>query len=311
MVWILAGTHGEKDGEIESSTSMPSSDATAPDSRPWGSRSRTLATRPFEHVRNVRAMIDLHCHVLPGIDDGARTMRDSLELIEAAIAAGTRTIVATPHVSWEYANDAATIARLTDELNASVAAKRLNLEIRPGAEVALTRAAQMSRGELQDLRLGGGPYLLVECPFTPTATGFDTLLLDLQRQGHRILLAHPERCPAFQRDPAMLRSLVQAGMLTSITAGALVGRFGTSVCSFTRDLAREGMLHNVASDAHDRIRRPPTIAPELQQAGLGRLSDWLTGEVPAAILAGADIPPQPRTVAGVGLTKRAWWRGRG
>jgi len=256
-------------------------------------------------------MIDLHCHVLPGIDDGPRTLRVSLEMVEAAIAAGTSTIVATPHVSWEYANDAATIARLTGELNASIAARRLDLEIRPGAEVALTRAAQMSPGELQDLRLGGGPYLLVECPFTPTATGFDTLLLDLQRQGHRILLAHPERCPAFQRDPAMLSSLVRSGMLTSITAGALVGRFGAPVRSFTRDLAREGLVHNVASDAHDHIRRPPSIAAELQHAGLGPLSDWLTGEVPAAILDGADIPPQPRTAAATRPAKQAWWRRRG
>ena len=256
-------------------------------------------------------MIDLHCHVLPGIDDGPSTIEDSVALARAAVAAGTRTIVATPHVSWEYPNDARTIARLTDELNTRFVADGLDLEIRPGAEVAMTRAVDMKPDELHALRLGGGSWLLVECPFTPTATGFDTLLLDLQRQGHRILLAHPERCPAFQRDPAMLSSLVRSGMLTSITAGALVGRFGAPVRSFTRDLAREGLVHNVASDAHDHIRRPPSIAAELQHAGLGPLSDWLTGEVPAAILDGADIPPQPRTAAATRPAKQAWWRRRG
>lgn len=255
-------------------------------------------------------MVDLHCHVLPGIDDGARTPEDAVEMAQAAAAAGTRTIVATPHVSWQYPNDAATIARLTAELSERLANAGLDLDVRAGAEIALTRTPEMSSEELDDLRLGGGPYLLVECPFTPAASGFDTLLLDLQRHGHRILLAHPERCPAFQRDPAMLYSLVRAGMLTSITAGALVGRFGTSVRDFTRDLARAEMIHNVASDAHDHIRRPPTIARELEQAGLGPLREWLTGEVPAAILDGGDIPPRPPVTARPGSARRGWWRRR-
>lgn len=253
-------------------------------------------------------MIDLHCHVLPGIDDGARTMGDSLALAEAAVAAGVGTIVATPHVSWRYPNDAQTITRLVAELNAGLAAKRIDLEVRAGAEVALTRASQMSPEDLCELRLGGGPYLLVECPFTPTATGFEALLFDLQRQGHRILLAHPERCPAFQRDPELLDALVVTGMLTSITAGSLVGRFGTAVRSFTLELVRAGLVHNVASDAHDRIHRPPTIAGELEQAGLGELRGWLTDEVPTAILSGHDIPPRPPAAAKG--AKRAWWQRR-
>jgi protein-tyrosine phosphatase len=267
--------------------------------------------RVLRYVRNVPAVIDLHCHVLPGIDDGARTMGDSLELARAAVAAGTRTLVATPHVSWEYPNDATTIVRLTTELNERLTAEEVDLDVRAGAEVALTRAAQMSSAELRDLRLGSGPYLLVECPFTPGAAGFDSLLLGLQGQGHGIVLAHPERCPAFQRSPETLRSLVAAGMLTSITAGALVGRFGASVRAFTRDLAREGLIHNVTSDAHDCIRRPPSIADELEQAGLAPLREWLTGEVPAAILEGADIPSRPTSPGSAGRTRRAWRRRHG
>lgn len=256
-------------------------------------------------------MIDMHCHVLPGIDDGPRTIEESVELVRAFIAAGTRTIVATPHVSWEYPNDARTIARLTDELNARLAAEELCIEVRPGAEIALTRAVEMTPEELCGLRLGGGSHLLVECPFTPAGTGFDTVLMDLQRRGHRILLAHPERCPAFQRDPAMLRSLVDSGMLTSITAGALVGRFGGEVRRFAHSLAREGIVHNVTSDAHDRIRRPPGITDELEQAGLGALASWLTDEVPAAILDGADIPSRPWAEPATGSARGAWWRRRG
>ena len=256
-------------------------------------------------------MIDLHCHVLPGIDDGPETIEGSLALARAAVAAGTRVLVATPHVSWHYPNDTGTIAPLVDELNARLAAEGIALDIRAGAEIAMTRLIDIPPAELVRLRLGGGPWLLVEPPFTPALTGLDSILLDLQRQGHRVLLAHPERCQAFHRDPQMLSSLIRAGVLTSITAGSLVGRFGGEVRRFALSLAREGMVHNVASDFHDNVRRPPGTAAELRQAGLQPLADWLTEQVPAAILGGGEIPPQPAVeLPGVEPPRRALWRRR-
>ncbi len=143
------------------------------------------------------------------------------------------------------------------------------------------------------MSLGGGPWLLVEPPFTPVVTGLDALVLDLQRQGHRIVLAHPERCPAFQRDRRMLESLVRSGVITSITAGSLVGSFGGHVRSFALQLVNDEMVHNVASDTHDPLRRPPSIGGELEEAGLGELAEWLTVQVPAAVLDGEEIPPRP------------------
>ena len=158
----------------------------------------------------------------------------------------------------------------------------------------MTRLVDIRSEELSRLRLGGGPWLLVEPPFAPAVTGLDALVFDLQRQGHRVLIAHPERCPAFHRDPGMLREFVNEGILTSITAGSLVGRFGGEVRRFALALAREGLIHNVTSDTHDTVNRPPGVAAELRQAGLEPLADWLTEQVPAAILSGAEIPPQPR-----------------
>ncbi len=107
------------------------------------------------------------------------------------------------------------------------------------------------------------------------------------------MLAHPERCPAFHREPQALRALVSAGALTSLTAGSLVGRFGGEVRRFALGLVEEGLVRNVASDAHDSFRRPPGAATELEQACLGPLAEWLTGSVPAAILDGGEIPPRP------------------
>jgi protein-tyrosine phosphatase len=255
-------------------------------------------------------VIDLHCHVLPGIDDGPRTVEGSLTLARAAADAGTQTLVATPHVSWRYRNEAAAIASLTAELSARIAAEGLALELRRGAEIAISRLGDIEPAELGRLGLGDGPWLLMEPPFTPVAGSLGALLLELQREGHRILLAHPERCPAFHRDPSVLASLVRGGVLTSITAGSLVGRFGAPVRRFALELAREGMIHNVASDAHDAVHRPPAIAAELEQAGLGPLTEWLTCEVPAAILAGEDLPPRPALeLPDLKLGRRPrWWR---
>jgi protein-tyrosine phosphatase len=255
-------------------------------------------------------VIDLHCHLLPGIDDGPETIEDSIALARAAVAAGVETIVATPHVSWSYPNDAETIIRLTDELNGRLAVEDIALAVRCGAEIALTRLPEIAPEQLSGMRLGAGRWLLVEPPFTPAAVGVDSMLLELQSRGNRILLAHPERCPTFQRDPGMLESLVHDGVLTSITAGSLVGRFGNGVRRFALRLVRDGLVHNVASDAHDCARRPPGLAAELEQAGLSGLTDWLTCQVPAAILDDRELPARPQTVDPEGTSGRRFWRRR-
>jgi len=236
-------------------------------------------------------MIDLHCHVLPGIDDGPSTMDDAVEIVAAAAQAGTTTMVATPHVSWDYpANDAALIAGLVADVNAAVAERGIEVEVKAGAEIALTRTADLSDDELTALRLGGGRWLLVEPPFTAASSGFETLFSSLVNRGHEIVIAHPERIVAFQRDPAIIERLVRGGMLTSVTAGSLVGRFGKDVRRFTLDLMRKGLVHNVASDAHSVVRRPPGMATELECEGLGAHTERLTLDVPAAILNGTSIP---------------------
>jgi len=257
-------------------------------------------------------VIDLHCHVLPGIDDGPATFDDSLELARAAAAAGTRTIAATPHVSWEYPNDADMIALLTEQLNERLRSESIALEVKTGAEVALTRVTDIPAKELARLSLGSGRWLLIEPPFAAAIPGLEALVARLQDGGHRIVIAHPERCEAFHRDRSSLAKLVDAGVLVSITAGSLAGRFGRPARRMALDLVRDGLVHNVASDAHDAVRRPPSISTELQQAGLGGLAEWLTQAVPSAILAGEEIPPRPGTETGSPMTrsKRRWQLGR-
>lgn len=251
-------------------------------------------------------MIDLHCHVLAGIDDGPTTLEGSVALARVAASAGTRTLVATPHVSWEYPNAADTIAGMVAELRERLTTEGVAVEVRPGAEIAMTRIADTPGSELAHLTLGGGRWLLVEPPFALTAIGLDSIVEGLQRSGYRVLLAHPERCPAFHRDRSMLEQLVGSGVLASITAGSLSGRFGRDVQRFSLELLRDGLAHNVASDAHDHLRRPPTIAAELDGAGLGPMAAWLTQGVPGAILNGGEIPPRP--ILATAPRRRAWRR---
>jgi protein-tyrosine phosphatase len=260
-------------------------------------------------------VIDLHSHVLPGIDDGPGSSAGSLEMLRVAAAAGIETMLATPHVSSRYGNDSETIGGAAEGLAAARRdAPPSAVEVLLGAEVALTRVAELSAAELERLRLGDGPWVLLEPPFATVVPGLDNTVSELHQLGHRVLLAHPERCPAFHRDPALLERLVDRGVLTSLTAGSLVGRFGGEARRLGLALLDSGMAHNVASDAHDPVQRPPSIGPELAEAGRGELEDWLTREVPAAILAGQDIPRRPHTATppAAGRSRFRWpWRERG
>ncbi len=254
-------------------------------------------------------MIDLHCHVLPGIDDGPPTAEGSAAMLRAAAAAGIETMVATPHVSARYLNDAGTIAAAAATLEQPLL--ETGIELLQGAEVAVTRVAELDPRTLSTLHLADGPWLLLEPPFASVAHGVPAVVAELHRRGHRVLLAHPERCAAFQRDPAQVAELVGQGVLTSLTSGSLVGRFGSEAQRLGFALLEAGLAHNVTSDAHDEHDRPPSIAAELEAAGLQPLQDWLTREIPMAILSGGSLPRRPqvgslRPLAG---RRRAWpWR---
>jgi protein-tyrosine phosphatase len=243
-------------------------------------------------------VIDLHCHVLPGIDDGPESIEGSVALARTAAEAGITTLVATPHVDARYGNRAERIAALIGPLNDRLTAEGIAIDVLPGAEIAATHLAELPHSELERLGLGGSRSLLIEFPFNPVIRGLPETVRELQREGHRIVLAHPERCPAFHRDRATLHSLADSGVLMSITAGSLIGRFGGEVRRVALELVRENLVHNLTSDAHDDVRRRPGLREELRRSKLEHLAEWLTELVPAAILADTPIPARPAEPAG-------------
>jgi protein-tyrosine phosphatase len=254
-------------------------------------------------------VIDLHSHILPGVDDGPPTVEGSLELARAAVAAGTRTILATPHINDDRRIDAARVAAGLEALRPELAAADIPLEVLPGGEIAMWRLGDLDDAALRTLALGGGPYLLVESPFSPAIGAFEPLVLDLLGRGHRVLLAHPERCPAFHRDPERLQRLVDAGVLVQITAGSMTGGFGSTVRRLTATMLRTGVVHVVASDAHDAVKRPPGLndgftSLERELPGLAELQPWMTEQVPRAILDGTPLPERPPLPKEAGFLRR-------
>jgi protein-tyrosine phosphatase len=238
-------------------------------------------------------VIDLHCHLLPGIDDGPADLGGMLAMAQAHLNAGVEVVAATPHVAWDMPNDAATIDLRLADVRAALAAASLPLRVVRGAEVDVHQAVRLSDEQLRALALGGGPWLLLEAPLR-AGVGFAPVVHALIERGHRVLIAHPERSPLLQRDPEGLRALVRAGAATQVTAGSFAGSFGRTVRDYAERMLEAGLVHSVASDAHDALRRPPGIAGPLGAAGLGELVDALAREAPAAILAGEPLPAPPR-----------------
>jgi protein-tyrosine phosphatase len=232
-------------------------------------------------------LIDLHCHALPGIDDGPGSVADAIALLHAAAADGTTTVVATPHVSRRWQNTPevieAGVAKLRDQSP---------VELLAGAEVTHEMALQLPDETLRRLCLGSSSCVLLETPLEPViGPGFERAFASLLERGYRVLLAHPERAPAMRDDPARLRALVAAGAYCSVTAAALLGGFGDASRWFGLELLRDGLVHSVDSDAHHATMRPPGLRAGLEAAAalLPSLdTQRLAEDVPAALL--DDLP---------------------
>jgi protein-tyrosine phosphatase len=242
-------------------------------------------------------VIDLHCHVIARVDDGPATIEDALALCRAARADGTTTIIATPHVNWRYPNvGAGTVEAGVAALKAALLSAGIDLRVDGGAEIALSRAGELSDAEIVALRLGQGPYSLIECPHRGGApAAIREMLHRFAGSGHSILLAHPERCPVFQSDPRLVPELIDHGTLCCVTARSLTGDFGPRARAYAWDLMEAGHVHAIASDAHGAVGRPPDLASTLDRAGLSASQiEYFARTSPRAIIEGAPLARPPR-----------------
>jgi protein-tyrosine phosphatase len=264
-------------------------------------------------------MIDLHAHVLPGIDDGPASIDAALELLRAMVEDGVRIVAATPHVRDDFPTTPQQITAALSALTGAARAEGLEIEVLPGAEIAVDRLrSAIHDGTLPAFALAGNPrYLLVEFPYYGWPLDLEDLLRTLGLSGIRPVLAHPERNPAVQTDPARVVPLVRDGALIQLTASSLVGQSGTRVRRTAFHLLDERLAHLVGSDSHGASTRRASMSA-VRGALDEALAEWLTVTLPEAIVRDATLPQRPDVrrasrrsplsslVSGGWLRRRGW-----
>ena len=248
-------------------------------------------------------MIDLHNHLLPGIDDGAKKVEESLEFLRIARRDGIQIVVATPHMKpGVYDNSREQILqRVAMVREAARGDEAEGVELLPGAEVYFTAdlAARARAGVLMTLG-DRGRYLLLELPYQQVPMHVDDSIFQLRLQGITPLMAHPERVAYYLEDIERVAASVRLGALTQVTANSLTGRFGDKTRQFARAMLERNLIHVLASDSHDVRYRPPVMSEGFQAAAavLGETrARRLVLDIPRAILDGKDVeveaPPLP------------------
>lgn len=241
-------------------------------------------------------MIDLHCHVLPSVDDGAASLEVSRDMLTASRAAGFRTVLATPHLVERLTLDYERLVRNAFDQVEPIA-DELGLRLIRGYEIRLTPdlPARLAHGEA--VTLGAGRAVLVDFSFLEWPHFVDDTLFAVQVAGYQPVLAHPERYPDIQKDPTRGRQLADRGIAMQVTISSLVGVFGQRARRAAEELLALGAVHLVATDAHSAGHRMAAV-PE----GLRRLEQLvgpdqarrLLQDTPQALLTGAALP-QPVT----------------
>jgi protein-tyrosine phosphatase len=260
-------------------------------------------------------MIDLHSHVLPGLDDGPAELEQSIEFVRAAAAQGTTVLAATPHLRSDFPDlSVEGLAQACADLNDSIPAG-IDLRVAPGAEVDIHWAQRASD---EQLRLASfeqrGTDLLVETPYGLLPDNFEDLLFKITVRGFRILLAHPERNPSFHRDPSRLRDIAGRGVLMQLTLPSVLARDrGSRARKLAFQLVRDGLAHNLASDSHSPSPqfRPPDLrkAVEAFAEFAPAYAEWMVTDAPAAVLEGQPLPRPPRVQPPRRGIRRPTWLG--
>jgi protein-tyrosine phosphatase len=242
-------------------------------------------------------MVDIHTHILPGVDDGARTLEEAAAMVELAAADGITCLVATPHCNDRYPFAAERNRQLLAEVAAATGGR---VELRLGCDFHLSyENVQAVLGRDRRYTINDGPYLLVEFADYALPPQLVDTLYQFRLRDLIPVITHPERNPLLQRDSALLRPLVAMGCPVQVTAGSLVGRFGRAAQEAVERLLRRQMVHLVASDAHDTQHRPPRLSPAralLEQHFGAERAQALFVDNPRAVVAGAALPYLPEPV---------------
>jgi protein-tyrosine phosphatase len=252
--------------------------------------------------------LDLHAHVLPGVDDGPDTVDDAIDLLRALEEEGVTLVAATPHVHPAYPTS---VALRDERLQVARDAARgagLGIEIVAGGEIDLEYASGYDDEQVRAFALGGGPAVLLEFPWGPTwPLALAPTCRDLRLRGFLPIVAHPERARPVQQRPERLDDVVMSGAVCQITTGSLAGRFGETAQRTAFALLREQRGHLIASDAHGVTSRGPCfVAARTALAGeLGADYAHALEAAAAAVYEGrSPLLPRPAEPKRRGLFRR-------
>jgi protein-tyrosine phosphatase len=260
----------------------------------------------------LKTMIDLHCHILPGIDDGPESVDESLVMCRIAAEDGIRTIVATPHCcNGRYNNDASSILPVYENLRNKIREEGLPLELRVAGDIHIHPDLSSFLKENSCLNLGGR-FVLVELPSEIIPRCLGDFLFRLCVEGFIPILTHPERNRMIQKQPSLLKDWIQGGGITQITAMSLTGDFGAEARDTAFSLLKRGWVHCVATDAHSPVWRKPILsgAAALLKNLVGDTgAKCLVEENPRRILAGEDpLTVFPMEQNGDNLQEQSFFR---
>jgi protein-tyrosine phosphatase len=204
----------------------------------------------------VGTLIDIHSHILPGVDDGAQTLDDAINMAKLAVEEGITKIIATPHhQNGKYINRKHDVLDRVIELNQLLQGENIPLEVLPGQETRIygELLEDLEKGEI--LTLNQTNYLFVELPSGHVPRYTEKLLFDVQLKGVTPIIVHPERNAEILENPDILYNLVKKGALTQVTAGSISGHFGKKIQKFSLQLIEANLTHFISSDAHNTSTR--------------------------------------------------------
>lgn len=279
---------------------------------PSHSRRPRCATR--RHA-TPKTLIDLHCHLLPGIDDGPSGLDETIAMARRAYADGVRTVAATPHLRADHPGvHPSELAERAEDVRAALSDAEIPLQVVAGGEVDIFWAGRASDEELRLVSYGGaGRALLIETPYGFLPSVFEDLLADVVGRGFRLVLAHPERNQSMQSSPERIGELVEEGVLIQVNAASLTPQFADEEARrLATDLLRREWVHVLASDSHGPGPwRPPDLHTGYRVVAEQSRDEarWLVEDVPASVLSGTRPPPRPERPASL-RSRLGRWRHR-
>ena len=244
-------------------------------------------------------MIDLHAHILPGIDDGPSTLEEAVAMARLAVADGITGICCTPHtLNGQFITEADTVLNACSQLQQELTKKKIPLELYPGGEIHITDSTLESIVTGKSLTLNNtGKYVLLEPPPLELPTGLDNPIYHPEVEWITPILAHPERVATLLYSLDELYPLVEEGLICQVTALSVTGEFGPQIQQTAQTMICCGLAHIIASDTHAETGRIPRLSMAIEQAAdwLGSLdaAEKLCMDNPGAVISGHPLHLHP------------------